>query len=74
MDRLSAQDLITVWPELAGWPQDIGALAILDGTGHSGTGDRLGLDAVRNVVADRLDSVPHLRQVIHVLRRGLGVV
>ena len=33
MDRLSAQDLMMLWPEELGWSQDIGALAILDGRG-----------------------------------------
>lgn len=71
LDRLSPQDLMAFWPDLVGWPQDIGALAILDGP--PGTGDGLGLDAVRAVINDRLQSVPRLRQVIHVPRRGLGL-
>jgi hypothetical protein len=32
VDRLTAQDLSTLWPDDIGWPQDIGALGILDGT------------------------------------------
>jgi hypothetical protein len=32
MERLSAQDLSMVLTEDFGWPQDIGALAILDGS------------------------------------------
>ena len=32
MDRLTAQDLLLLWPEELGWSQDIGALALLDGT------------------------------------------
>jgi hypothetical protein len=35
MDRLSANDLMMLWPEDLGWPQDIGALAILDGAASS---------------------------------------
>jgi hypothetical protein len=31
MERLTAQDLSMLWPDEVGWPQDIGALAILDG-------------------------------------------
>ena len=31
MERLNAQDLMMLLPEEFGWPQDIGALAILDG-------------------------------------------
>jgi len=30
MDRVTAQDLMSLWPEEFGWPEDIGALAILD--------------------------------------------
>src|SRR4030095_2174243 len=32
MERLSAQDLMNLWPDEFGWPMDLGALAILDGT------------------------------------------
>src|SRR5688572_29296806 len=32
VDRLTAQDLMLLWPEELGWSQDIGALAILDGS------------------------------------------
>ena len=31
IQRLTASDLMLIWPEEKGWPQDIGALAILDG-------------------------------------------
>ena len=31
LDRVTAPDLMLIWPEEQGWPQDIGALAILDG-------------------------------------------
>ncbi len=65
MDRLSPQDLSMLWPDDFGWPQDIGAIGILDGAG-------LGVDAVRRAVAERLALVPRFRQVIHVPGRGLG--
>jgi hypothetical protein len=32
VERLNAQDLSVLWPDDVGWPQDIGALAILDGS------------------------------------------
>jgi diacylglycerol O-acyltransferase / wax synthase len=35
--RVRAQDLMTVWPDDVGWPQDIGALAVLDGGGLIGS-------------------------------------
>ena len=31
LERLDAADLMQIWPEDEGWPQDIGAIAILDG-------------------------------------------
>ena len=54
------------------WPQDIGALAILDGTALFDDRGRFRLDAVRDVVASRLHLVPRLRQVIRIPRRGRG--
>ena len=30
VDRLGAQDLITLWPDEVGWQQDIGVVAYLD--------------------------------------------
>jgi WS/DGAT/MGAT family acyltransferase len=38
MDRLTAGDLNMLWPDDAGWPQDIGVLALLDATDLSRTG------------------------------------
>jgi hypothetical protein len=32
MERLTAQDLSMLWPDDVGCPQDIGALAVLDGS------------------------------------------
>ena len=41
IDRLTPQDLMSIWPEDLGWsPQDIGALAILDGGGLRDSGGR----------------------------------
>ena len=31
--RLSGQDLMALWFDELGWPEDIGAITILDGTG-----------------------------------------
>lgn len=73
MERLTAQDMIKLWPDDVGWPQDIGALAILDGARLLDADDRFRLDAVRAVIEDRLHFVPRLRQVLGVPRRGLGL-
>jgi hypothetical protein len=70
VDRLTAEDLLMLWPDEI-WPQDIGALAILDGS-LLGSGGRFRIEAVRDVVAARLHLVPRFRQLLCVPRRGLG--
>ena len=72
MERLTAQDLITFWPELRGWPQDLGALAVLDGDGLLDAQGELRLTAVRAAIESRLALVPRFRQVLYVPRLGLG--
>ena len=72
MERLRAQDLITLWPDDVGWPQDIGALAVLDGSRLFDQDGRFRLEAVRTVIDGRLHLVPRFRQVLHVPRWGLG--
>jgi WS/DGAT/MGAT family acyltransferase len=54
------------------WPQDIGALAILDGSILLDPAGELRIDAVREAIASRLHLVPRFRQVIRVPGRGLG--
>ena len=54
------------------WPQDIGALAILDATSLLGPTGELRIDVIREAIAWRLHLVPRFRQVIHAPRRGLG--
>ncbi len=73
MERLTAQDMIKLWLDDVGWPQDIGALAILERARLLDADDRFRLDAVRAVIEDRLHFVPRLRQVLGVPRRGLGL-
>lgn len=72
MERLTAQDLITFWPELRGWPQDLGALAVLDGAGLLDERGELALAPVRAAIESRLALVPRFRQVLYVPRLGLG--
>jgi WS/DGAT/MGAT family acyltransferase len=71
MDRLSAQDLMMLWPEELGWSQDIGALAILDGRGLLDAGGRFQIERVRDRVQERLQLVPRFRQLLY--RPGLGL-
>jgi diacylglycerol O-acyltransferase len=72
MDRLTAQDLMMLWPEELGWSQDIGALAILDG-GRLLDGDgRFRIETARDQIARRLHLVPRFRQLLYRPRFGLG--
>jgi diacylglycerol O-acyltransferase / wax synthase len=71
MDRLTAEDQRMLWPD-ENWPQDIGALAILDGRSLLEPGGRLRIEAVREVIAARLHLVPRFRQLIDVPPPGLG--
>jgi hypothetical protein len=59
MERLSAQDLATLWWDDYGWPGDIGALAILDGTGLANSGGSFRIEAVRQAIEPRLLPLGH---------------
>lgn len=72
IERLSAQDLMMVWPEDRGWSQDIGALMVLDGRELLDPGGRVPIEALRRHVDRRLHLVPRFRQVMHRPRLGLG--
>ena len=71
IDRLGVEDQLMLRMSRA-WPQDIGALLILDGAGLFDDRGRFRIDAARDVVASRLHLVPRLRQVIRTPRRGRG--
>jgi diacylglycerol O-acyltransferase len=73
MDRLSSLDRLMLGASKR-WPQDIGALAILDGTCLFDPTGELRINAVREAIASRLHLVPRFRQVIRTPRprRGLG--
>lgn len=72
MERLSPQDLITLWPEQVGSPQDMGALAVLDGGSLSTQDGGVRTELVRAHVESRVHLVPRLRQVVHTPPVGLG--
>jgi diacylglycerol O-acyltransferase len=72
MERLSAQDLMMLWPEELGWSQDIGALAILDGARLLDAGGRFRIEAARQQIGRRLHLVPRFRQLLYRPRFGLG--
>jgi diacylglycerol O-acyltransferase / wax synthase len=71
MERLSAEDEFMLWPD-AKWPQDLGALAILDGAALLEPDGSLRIQAVRHLVAGRLHLVPRFRQLLYVPPRRLG--
>ena len=58
MDRLTAQDLFMLWGGDFGWSQDIGVLAILDGTRLLDPNGRVRSDEVRRRLEPRLALVP----------------
>lgn len=72
MDRLTPQDLLMLWPDEFGWPDDIGALAILDGTRLLDPDGRVRIDELRRHIEPRLALVPRFRQLLYRPRRGLG--
>ena len=70
MDRLTASDLFMLWAGDFGWSQDIGALAILDGTRLLDPNGRVRIDEVRRRLEPRLHLVPHFRQLLYRPRLG----
>ena len=71
MERLTAEDQLMLWPDEI-WPQDIGALAVLDGSSLLDADGRFRIEAVREAVAGRLHLVPRFRQRLYVPPRRLG--
>ena len=71
MERLTAEDQVMLWPDEV-WPQEIGALAVLDGSGLLDPGGHFRIEAVGKAVAGRLHLVPRFRQLLYVPPRRLG--
>src|SRR6266516_1180457 len=72
LERLTASDLFMLWAYDFGWSQDIGVLAILDGTRLLDGDGRVRIEAVRRAIEPRLPLVPRFRQLLYRTRRGLG--
>ena len=53
-----------LWWDDFGWPGDIGALAILDGTSLLDRDGRFRIEAVRRAVEARLHLLPRFRQLL----------
>lgn len=72
MERITADDRLMLWPDER-WPQDVGALGVLDGRGLSGADGRFRLAAAQDAVLRRLGRLPRFRQVLYTpkLERGL---
>jgi WS/DGAT/MGAT family acyltransferase len=71
VERLSADDRLILWPDEV-WPQDIGALGVLDGTSLLDSDGRFRIEAAKQAVEARLHLLPRFRQVLYEPRRGLG--
>jgi diacylglycerol O-acyltransferase len=71
-ERLTAADLSMIWPEDFGWPQDIGAIAILDGATLVDATGRFRIDELRDQIRGRLPSLARFRQCLYMPRWGLG--
>jgi WS/DGAT/MGAT family acyltransferase len=71
IERLTPADEIMLWPDET-WPQEIGALAILDGESLFDSDGRFCIERVRSAIASRLHLVPRLRQLLRVPPRPLG--
>jgi diacylglycerol O-acyltransferase / wax synthase len=72
IERLAAADLMLVWPEAMGWPQHIGALAILDGRRLLDADGRVMIERAREHIKRRLHFVPRFRQLLCSPSVGLG--
>jgi WS/DGAT/MGAT family acyltransferase len=70
IDRLTDLDRLMLGASKT-WPQDIGAIAFLDGTLVDSSG-RLRIDEVRRAIESRLHLVPRFRQLIHYPRSWMG--
>ncbi len=72
LDRVTAADLMLIWPEEEGWPQYIGALVILDGRALFDADGGSLIERVREAIDRRLHRAPRFRQVLYWPGTGLG--
>jgi diacylglycerol O-acyltransferase / wax synthase len=72
LERLTGQDLLMLLADDFGWSEDIGVLAILDGTRLLGPDRRVRVDEVRRRLEPRLHLVPRFRHLLYRPRWGLG--
>jgi WS/DGAT/MGAT family acyltransferase len=72
VNRLTGQDLGNLWPELVGWPQEIGVMGVVDPADLMAADGGLRVGLVRAAIDRRLHLAPRLRQVVLRPRFGLG--
>ena len=63
IDRLTQDDRVMLWPDEI-WPQDIIALAFLDGAPLLDESRGFRIDAIRKAIEARLHLVPRFRRVL----------
>ena len=71
LDRLSAEDRLILWPDEV-WPQDIGAVGVLDGSSLLDPDGRFRIETAKQAIEGRLQLLRRFRQVLYVPRRRLG--
>ena len=71
VERLSAEDRLVLWPDEV-WPQDIGALAVLDGSSLLDSDGRFRIETAKQAIQGRLHLLRRFRQLLYLPRRGLG--
>jgi diacylglycerol O-acyltransferase / wax synthase len=71
LERLTAEDRLILWPDEV-WPQDIGALGVLDGSSLLDPDGRFRIEQVKQWIEGRLHLLPRFRQALYIPRRGLG--
>lgn len=71
IDRLTPLDRMMLGASRR-WPQDIGALAILDGATWFDSSGCLRIETIRQAIETRLHLVPRFRQLIYTPQPGLG--
>ena len=71
IERLSSLDKLMLWASKR-WPQDIGALVLLDGTELVDATGRFRIEVVREAIGARLHLAPRFRQVVRTPPKRLG--
>jgi diacylglycerol O-acyltransferase / wax synthase len=71
IERLADEDEIMLWADDL-WPQDIGALVMLEGSALFDGEGRFRLDAAKAAIAARLHLLPRLRQLLYVPPKAQG--